>query len=235
MRPATLLAAALAALLALAPLAPLARAGMLEDCNQENDLGLIIGGCTEVIGSGQLQGKRLAWVLYNRATAYFYLRDHALAIADYDQALRLDPGYARAYNGRAVVYSALGEHARAIENYDRAVRLDPGYYNNRAWALYLLGRNAEALVDVERALSRDPRDIDIIDTRGHVLAALGRPGEARGAFERAMRVGRAKTVRKYQRALAAHGYYRGAIDGSYGPKTRAALVACLEAGCRVLE
>ena len=32
------------------------------------------------------------------------------------------------------------------------------------------------------------------------------------------------------------GYYRGAIDGrAYGPQTRAALVVCLEAGCRVLE
>ena len=30
-------------------------------------------------------------------------------------------------------------------------------------------------------------------------------------------------------------HYHGAIDGSYGPNTRAALVACLEAGCRVVE
>ena len=34
---------------------------------------------------------------------------------------------------------------------------------------------------------------------------------------------------------AAQGYYQGALDGDYGPQTRAALVACLEAGCRVVE
>ena len=58
---------------------------------------------------------------------------------------------------------------------------------------------------------------------------------ARAGFERAMRVGGANRVREYQEALAGHGYYRGAIDGAYGPNTRAALVACLEAGCRLLE
>ncbi|MCH8168948.1 MAG: peptidoglycan-binding protein [Proteobacteria bacterium] len=36
-------------------------------------------------------------------------------------------------------------------------------------------------------------------------------------------------------ALARHGYYHGAIDGAYGPNTRAALAACLDAGRRVLE
>jgi hypothetical protein len=43
-------------------------------------------------------------------------------------------------------------------------------------------------------------------------------------------------VRTYQEALAKHGHYRGAIDGkAYWPQTRAALAACLDAGCRVLE
>ena len=50
-----------------------------------------------------------------------------------------------------------------------------------------------------------------------------------------MQISGANRVRKYQEALAGHGYYRGAIDGAYGPNTRAALVACLDAGCRLLE
>ena len=50
-----------------------------------------------------------------------------------------------------------------------------------------------------------------------------------------MRVGGADWVRTYQEALAKQGYYRGAIDGANGPNTHAALVACLEAGCRLLQ
>ncbi len=119
------------------------------------------------------------------------------------------------------------------------LRIDPGdafAYNNRAWALYLVGSNTEALGDADRSLSLRPGDAPTIDTRAHVLAALGRRGEALGEFERVMRVGGADWVRTYQEALAKHGYYRGAIDGgAYRPQTRAALVACLEAGCRLLE
>ncbi|MFQ5567944.1 MAG: peptidoglycan-binding protein, partial [Paracoccaceae bacterium] len=105
----------------------------------------------------------------------------------------------------------------------------------RAWVLYLEGRNTEALGDVERSLSDRPDFLDAIDTRAHVLAALGRRGEALAEFERVMQLGGANWVRSYQGALAEHGYYRGAIDGVYGPEVRAALVACLEAGCRLLE
>jgi peptidoglycan hydrolase-like protein with peptidoglycan-binding domain len=88
---------------------------------------------------------------------------------------------------------------------------------------------------VDRALSLDPDDALTIDTRAHVLTALGRQSEARAEFERAMRVGGSDRVRKYQEALAKHGYYRGAIDGLYGPVMRAALAACLADGCRLLE
>ena len=72
------------------------------------------------------------------------------------------------------------------------MRLDPGKteaYNNRAWALYAVGRNSEALADADRSLSLRPDNAATIDTRAHVLAALGRRNEELGEFERAMRVG----------------------------------------------
>ena len=195
----------IAVVLFVSSLAAPAQAGMVEDCVQTGDWNLKISGCTEVIRSSQYSGKDLVWAYNNRGNAYANLGNPARAIEDFDQALRLDPGNVDAYNGRA-------------------------------WALYLLGRNAEALGDVDRSLSLRPGDPAIIDTRAHVLAALGRRNEALGEFERVMRVGGADWVRIYQEALAKHGYYRGAIDGrAYRPQTRAALVACLEAGCRLLE
>jgi tetratricopeptide (TPR) repeat protein len=186
-------------------LAAPARADMVEDCNQDRDQDLTISGCTAVIRSGQYSGKNLVIAYYNRGNAYRRLGDPARAIEDLDEALRLEPG-------------------------------DASAYNNRAWTLYLLGRNAEALWDADRSLLLRPGNAAIIDTRAHVLAALGRRNEALGEFERIMRVGGTDWVRMYQEALAKHGYYRGAIDGGgYGPQTRAAMAACLEAGCRLLE
>ena len=47
------------------------------------------------------------------------------AVAEYDEAIRLDPRYAKAYGNRGVVYTALGQHQRAIQDFDEAIRLDP--------------------------------------------------------------------------------------------------------------
>ncbi len=89
---------------------------------------------------------------------------------------------------------------------------------------------------MDRSLLLDPGNAYTLGTRAHVLAALGRRNEALGEFERVMRVGGTDWVRTYQEALAKHGYYRGAIyGGGYGPQTRAALAACLDAGCRLVE
>ncbi len=110
----------------LSALAAPARAGMAEDCNQEYDRDLQIGGCTAVIRSGQWQGKDLAWAYYNRGVAYGNLGEYRRAIEDYDEALRLDPDYAVAYNNRGSAYSNLGEYRRAIGDFARALWLDPG-------------------------------------------------------------------------------------------------------------
>ncbi len=136
----------IAVVLFVSSLAASARAGMVEDCNQERDRELRISGCTVVIGSGQWQGKELAWAYNNRGLAYAYLGNPARAIEDYDQALRLDPGLVVAYLGRGVVYNALGLYRRAIKDYDEALRIDPGStlaYNNRAIALDNLNRSGE--------------------------------------------------------------------------------------------
>ena len=303
----------IAVVLFVSSLAAPARAGMVEDCVQTDDWNLKISGCTAVIDSGQYSDRNLApaysnrgnayltlgknrraiedydqalrldpgfanayvgrgeayrrlgehrraiedydqvvrlkpglaIAYYNRGIAYRNLGEHARAIEDYDEALRLDPDDAAAYNNRGYAYAALGEHRRAIEDYDEALRLDPNLayaYDNRghahgllAWDLYLKGRNTEALGNVDRSLSDRPDSLDAIDTRAHVLAALGRRGEALAEFERVMQMGGANWVRSYQEALAKHGYYPGAIDGVYTAQTKAALVACLDAGCRLEE
>ena len=56
------------------------------------------------------------------------------AIKDYDEAIRLKPDYAEAYNSRGNAKSAKGDYDGAIKDYDEAIRLKPDYteaYNNR--------------------------------------------------------------------------------------------------------
>jgi tetratricopeptide (TPR) repeat protein len=73
-----------------------------------------IAACTAVIQSGRYSGKSLALVFNNRANGYLKKGDDDRAVADYDQALKLDPNYALAYNNRGNAYFRK-------KNYDRAI------------------------------------------------------------------------------------------------------------------
>ncbi len=157
-----LLAAMFAALLTLT--AP-TRAVMVEDCNQEYDWDLKIGGCTAAIRSGQWQGKNLTAAYTNRGEAYRNLGDPTRAIENYGQALRLDPGYAYAYNNRAGAHCALGQVEASFDDQMEALRLG--------------ALTAEAL----------------------------------------------------QSYLRHHRFYKGAIDGDFGPASRKALRDWTAAGC----
>jgi len=65
------------------------------------------------------------------------------AIQDYDEAIRLKPDDAVAYNDRGIIYGTLGQYQRAIKDYNEAIRLKPdnaAAYNNRG-AAYLMQKN----------------------------------------------------------------------------------------------
>jgi tetratricopeptide (TPR) repeat protein len=50
---------------------------------------------------------------------------HDKALADFTEAIRLDPTYADAWNGRAIVWHATGKYEQAVADFTEASRLDP--------------------------------------------------------------------------------------------------------------
>ena len=46
------------------------------------------------------------------------------SVAEFDEAIRLDPQHAGAYMGRGFSHADLGQFQRAIQDYDEAIRLD---------------------------------------------------------------------------------------------------------------
>jgi tetratricopeptide (TPR) repeat protein len=61
-------------------------------------------------------------------------------MADYDQAIGLNPKYARAYHNRGSVWGNKGDLDRAIADYDQAIRFDPKepkayYHRGMAWEM----------------------------------------------------------------------------------------------------
>src|SRR5215467_1073897 len=84
-----------------------------------------IAACSRLI-----QGNpRNATAFISRGFAYERKGDVARAIADYDQAIRLNPTdarvYALTYTRRGMLYYNKGDHERAIADYDQAIRINP--------------------------------------------------------------------------------------------------------------
>lgn len=76
------------------------------------------------------------------------------AIRAFAMAIRLDPGYARAYLNRGMAYERIGNLQQAVEDFDRAIDLEPGegkIYYIRSEAHRRLGMAKEALQDLRTA------------------------------------------------------------------------------------
>src|SRR6478735_3680600 len=73
-----------------------------------------IAACTRAINSG---AGRPSTNYNNRGYAYRDKGDTDRAIADYNEALRLDPKNSKAYNNRGDIYWRKGENDRAIADY----------------------------------------------------------------------------------------------------------------------
>src|ERR1043166_1245045 len=85
-----------------------------------------VSGCTVAIQSGRWSGKDLVRVFQDRGLAYYDKRDYDHAIADYDQAIKLDPKNANALRFRALAYYRKQDYLHAIADFDEAIRIDPG-------------------------------------------------------------------------------------------------------------
>src|SRR5664279_5226034 len=154
----TLAAATVLSLAALAPqwmLAPvLAQTSQIPDCTGKSDIpdDRQIVGCSDAIKSGSFAGKDLAAALGNRGRAYHGKGDIVRAIADYDQAIAIDPGSALLFYRRSAAYFFKKDYDRVIDDSAKALALDPNYalaYNGRGSAYAAKGDTDRAIVDYD--------------------------------------------------------------------------------------
>ncbi|GHV51225.1 hypothetical protein AGMMS49579_06140 [Spirochaetia bacterium] len=97
--------------------------------------------------------------LRERGSAYYTQKNYDQAIADYTQAIRLDPNNENAYYDRGRAYAAKSDYDRAISDYNQAIRIDPNdaYNYNARGNAYLNQKNYDmAIADYNQALRVDP-------------------------------------------------------------------------------
>ena len=112
------------------------------------------------------------------------------AISACDEAIRLNPNLAEAYNNRGNAKKELGRHKAAMADYDEAIRLKPDHVNaylNRGVAKWTLGQYEAARADFDEAIRLNPDDADAYCNRGAAKSDLGQRKAAIKDYDEAIR------------------------------------------------
>ena len=128
---------------------------------------------------------------FQRGIAYFEQGDYELAIAEYDQALTLNPQYAEAYSARGKAHFGLHDFNRAITDCGRAIALNPEYveaYGSRGNAYHAKQVFKRAVADYDKALTLDPQNAQVYSDRGALFADHGEEERALEDYQRALTI-----------------------------------------------
>lgn len=140
-----------------------------------------ITACTALIESGRESPRDQVIASTRRGGAYYGKGDLDRAIADYSEAIRLDPKDGKIFNDRGNTYNSKGDLDRAMADYNEAIRLDPKLslpFWNRGVANLYAGSLAEAIADLSQASELDPKFayaalwLDIANKRSNLPSRL---------------------------------------------------------------
>jgi tetratricopeptide (TPR) repeat protein len=188
-----------------------------------------LSACTAMIESGQETPQNRAVAFERRGLALFAKKEYGRAIADYDQAVALNPRWLAAFINRGNAWQAKGNYDRAIEDYDQAIRIDPknaiafhnrglSFQNKERWNFdaYLNEGMYEqiAVRDFDQAILLNPKYHQAFNNRGVAYMTLRQYDRAIDDFNQAIQIdsnealyfkNRANALRfvgQYDRALA---------------------------------
>ena len=130
----------------------------VEQC-LDRDEEIVIGACTTLIESGVESERNLAVSHFHRGRAYFRNEDFDLAVQDFDEAIRLRPGFLNAFFQRGDVNLATQEYDLALKDYNEVIGLDPTdaiAFKFRGDVYFAQGESERAIQDYDEALRLDP-------------------------------------------------------------------------------
>jgi tetratricopeptide (TPR) repeat protein len=176
-----------------------------------------IASCSAVIASGQGGDAKVpANIFLGRGNAYLAKADYAHALADYDQATRLDPSDSNPFN-RASAYRQEGRFDQALQDYTRAIEIDPlssSAYFGRAVtfmakadydfdALLHEGSLEErAIADYSKVLELAPKNGDAYNNRGNAYLRVHKNNLAVADLTQAIQLDPSDPVFITNRAIA---------------------------------
>ncbi|WP_431201722.1 tetratricopeptide repeat protein [Bradyrhizobium betae] len=171
------------------------------NCGDEDEPDI----CSAVIGFSPLRGSLIAFAYEGRGRIALRHGDWRRAIADFDEAIHLNPNRATLYRDRAQARRQNGDLALAIEDYDEAIAHNPKLaapYHERGLALAGSGDLDRAILSYNTAIRLDPSVAQARLDRGLAFLARGQADDARADFEAALALPAGKDVRTHDAARA---------------------------------
>ena len=141
-----------------------------------------IAACTRLIKIARTPHDR-AVAFNNRGGAFYYAGKVERAMEDYEQAIKLDPFYAHAYNNRCWSGAVLGRTEQAAADCSKVLKLYnvANTFENRGFIYLKRGEFDRAIADYEAGLRLDPPNkADFLYGRG---LAKEKKGDASGAAD----------------------------------------------------
>jgi tetratricopeptide (TPR) repeat protein len=162
-----------------------------DDCMQHADLDRAIAGCTHIVDDIGESNRNRRIAYGNRGGAWHLKGDDERAIADYSEAIKLNPKDAVAYDNRGTAWRDKGDRTRALADYSEAIRLNPNNaiaYNNRGNVWHEKGDNRRAIADYTEAIRLDPKYAIAYCNRGKAWQASGDAARATADYTEALQL-----------------------------------------------
>ena len=155
------------------------------------------GSYTQVIAdAGEAIRLHPSVALYNlRGSAYYDKGEDDIAIADFNDALRMGPPSGIIFHNRGNAWRSKGEYAKAIADYDQSIKAGPPSafsWQNRGISKRALGDLDGALADINEAIRLDPTLPQPLTSRALIWRARGDLDRAIADTSEAIRLAKAK-------------------------------------------
>ena len=165
----------------------------VRDCAFGQPPQAAIAACTRLLAYPKVRANKkvLAGAHSLRGIAYARLKQYRQAIADYRQAIRLNPRDAEPYYNRGIAYFRLKQYRQALSDYRQAIRLNPrnaiAYYN-RGIAYFRLKQYRQAIANYDQAIRLNPRYANAYVNRGQAYSRLKQYRRAIQDYDQAIRL-----------------------------------------------
>jgi tetratricopeptide (TPR) repeat protein len=141
---------------------------------------------------------------------FFEQKDYAKALEAYDQAIALDPEFARAWMNKGNLYWKMGEYYKAVAAYNRAIEICPAagqlpdegiYYFRRAISYGAMRNYPQTIADLEKALELGFDQSDCYYNLGLVYENMKDTEKAAAACRKAVELGNEDAQSKLDKML----------------------------------